>query len=90
MRVRVRVRPVNSRFGEDCGKGSREVGKDEGERGTVGEGGILALAANDEPAILVLQMNRQNFSPSLHRQNKFEVCTAGCVNKIFCFYFSAT
>ena len=79
--IRVRVRPVNSRFGEDCGKGSREVGKDEGERGTraVG-GGILALAANGEPAILVLQMNRQNFSPSLHRQTKFEVCTPGCVN----------
>ena len=30
--IRVRVRPVNSRFGEGCGKG-REVGKDEGERG---------------------------------------------------------
>ena len=32
--IRVRVRPVNSRFGEGCGKG-REVGRDEGERGTV-------------------------------------------------------
>ena len=55
---------------QDLARAAERQGSWEGRRreGDAVGGGILALAANDEPAILVLQMNRQNFSPSLHRQ----------------------